>query len=109
VSHLGTQDNTTEKCIYECSNEMRNRGQGVLAVKDFTRLIPHGHCGFHLTYWNVLLLGVTVLMGKIGTPTASQTRMYPKISGLAAWSENYEWYSSLPLGAVVSLFCESVY
>jgi hypothetical protein len=24
------------------------------------------------------------------------TRVYPKVSGLAAWSENWEWYSSLP-------------
>jgi hypothetical protein len=29
-------------------------------------------------------------------------RMYPKVSGLAAWSENCIWYNSLPLGAVVS-------
>jgi hypothetical protein len=36
------------------------------------------------------------------------TRVYPKVSGLAAWSENCNWYSSLPLDAVVSLFCESV-
>jgi hypothetical protein len=36
------------------------------------------------------------------------TTVYPKISGLAAWSENCNWYSSLPLGAVKSLFCESV-
>jgi hypothetical protein len=36
------------------------------------------------------------------------TRVYPKVSGLAAWSENCKWYSSLPLRAVVSLFCESV-
>jgi hypothetical protein len=35
-------------------------------------------------------------------------RMYPKVSGLAAWSENCKWYSSLPLYAVVSLFCELV-
>jgi len=28
------------------------------------------------------------------------TRLYPKVSGLAAWSENCKWYSSLPLGAV---------
>jgi hypothetical protein len=35
-------------------------------------------------------------------------RVYPKVSGLAAWSENCKWYSFLPLGAVVSLFCESV-
>jgi len=34
--------------------------------------------------------------------------VYPKFSGLAAWSENCKWYSSLPLGAVVWLFCESV-
>jgi hypothetical protein len=26
---------------------------------------------------------------------------YPEVPGLAAWSENYKWYSSLPLGAVV--------
>jgi hypothetical protein len=36
------------------------------------------------------------------------TRVYPKVSRLAAWSENCKWYSSLPLGAVVSLLCESV-
>jgi hypothetical protein len=36
-------------------------------------------------------------------------RMYPKVSRPAAWSENCKWYSSLPLGAVVLLFCESVY
>jgi hypothetical protein len=35
-------------------------------------------------------------------------RLYPKVSWLAGWSENYKWYSSLPLGAVLSLFCESV-
>jgi hypothetical protein len=33
---------------------------------------------------------------------------YPKVSGMAACSENCKWWSSLPLGAVVSLFCESV-
>jgi hypothetical protein len=40
--------------------------------------------------------------------TYVRTRVYPKISGLAAWGENSEWYSSLPLGAVVLLLCESV-
>jgi hypothetical protein len=34
--------------------------------------------------------------------------VYPEVSGLAVWSENCKWYSSLPLGAVVLLFCESV-
>jgi hypothetical protein len=32
------------------------------------------------------------------------TRVYPKVLGLATWSENCKWYSSLPIGAVVSLF-----
>jgi len=36
------------------------------------------------------------------------TRVYPKVSGLAAWSENCNCYSSLQLDAVESLFCESV-
>jgi len=36
------------------------------------------------------------------------TKVYPKISRLAAWSENCKWCSSLLLGAVVSLFSESV-
>jgi hypothetical protein len=40
-------------------------------------------------------------------PSPSQiTRVYPKVSGLAPWSENSKWYSSLPLGAIVLLFCE---
>jgi hypothetical protein len=39
---------------------------------------------------------------------ASCTRVYQKVSGLSAWSESCKWYSPLPLGAVVSLFCESV-
>jgi hypothetical protein len=33
------------------------------------------------------------------------TRVYPKLSGLASWRENCKCYSSLPRGAVVSLFC----
>jgi len=32
------------------------------------------------------------------------TKVYPKVSGLAAWSENCEWCRSLLLGAVVSHF-----
>jgi hypothetical protein len=36
------------------------------------------------------------------------TRVYPKVSGLAAWSENCKWYSYVPLCVVVSLFCQSV-
>jgi hypothetical protein len=36
------------------------------------------------------------------------TNVYPKVSGMAAWSENCKWYNSLPQVAVVSLLCESV-
>jgi hypothetical protein len=42
------------------------------------------------------------------TSAAERSRECPKVSGLAAWSEKRKWYSSLPLGAVVSLFCESI-
>jgi hypothetical protein len=42
------------------------------------------------------------------THTHIHTKVYPNVSGLAAWSENCKWYSSLPLGAVISLFGESV-
>jgi len=38
--------------------------------------------------------------------TSIRTRVIPKVSGLAAWSQNCKWYSSLQLGRVVSLFCE---
>jgi len=37
----------------------------------------------------------------------TNTRLYPKVSGLADWIKNCKWYSSLPLGAIVSLFSES--
>jgi len=35
-------------------------------------------------------------------------KTYPKVSGLAAWRENCKWYSPLPRGAPVSVFCEWV-
>jgi hypothetical protein len=35
-------------------------------------------------------------------------RVYPNVSRLAMWSKNCKWYSSLPLGAVVSLFSQTV-
>jgi hypothetical protein len=34
-------------------------------------------------------------------------RVNPKVPGMATWSENCKWYSSLSLRAVVSLFCKS--
>jgi hypothetical protein len=49
-----------------------------------------------------------IIFKEISTTFFESTRVYPKVSGLAAWSENCKWYSSLPLDAVVLLFCESV-
>jgi hypothetical protein len=54
-------------------------------------------------------LHVSYILHGVGVWGGSCMRMYPKVSVLAAWSENCKWYSSQPLGAVVSLFCESVY
>jgi hypothetical protein len=42
------------------------------------------------------------------TGICQYTKVYPKVSGQAAWSDNCKWYSSLPLGVIVSLFYESV-
>jgi hypothetical protein len=35
------------------------------------------------------------------------TRVYPKVSGMAARIENCKWYSPLPVGAVISLASQS--
>jgi hypothetical protein len=45
---------------------------------------------------------------KVGLAFSTIRDCIQKISGLAAWRENCKWYNCLPLGAVVSLFCESV-
>jgi hypothetical protein len=66
------------------------------------------------TGWDTYLAGFvrsdTYMRGVMRkyTRTHARTRVYPKDSGLAARSENCKWWSSLPPGAVVSLFCESV-
>jgi hypothetical protein len=54
----------------------------------------------------VLLHGINYIQNT--KQSEYHTRVYPKVSGLATWSENCKWSSSLPLSAVVSLFCESV-
>jgi len=58
--------------------------------------------------WASLRHRVTYWLTHTHTHKHIYTRVYPKVSGLASWSENCKWYSSLPLGAVLSLFCESV-
>jgi hypothetical protein len=62
----------------------------------------------HYAYVRCKMFQTKVLHLNWGLYFMSDKRVYPKVSGLAAWSENCKWYSSLPLGAVVSLFCESV-
>jgi len=52
--------------------------------------------------------GIKISIFPVNIVIPDYTRLYPKVSGLAAWSGNCKWYSSLPLGAVVSLFCESL-
>jgi hypothetical protein len=70
----------------------------------------------HVAYFPYSVLVLKYQQTKFNIYTASMTfshiihhtRVNPKVFGLAAWSENSKWYSSLPLGAVVSQFCESV-
>jgi len=53
------------------------------------------------------MTGVRVLI-RVTTPRPPLEFTHPKVSRLAACSGNCKWYNSLPLGAVVSLFYESV-
>jgi hypothetical protein len=50
----------------------------------------------------------TISVGKPEGIWEGYKKVYSKVSGLAAWIENCKCYSSLPLGAIVSLHCESV-
>jgi hypothetical protein len=52
--------------------------------------------------------GAPHALPKLTSHIKLHVRAYPKVSRLAAWSKNCKWYSSLPLGAVVLLFCDSV-
>jgi hypothetical protein len=54
------------------------------------------------------LRSIVILSSHLRSSFLPRSRLYPKVSGLAAWSESCKWHSFLPLSAVVSLFCESV-
>jgi hypothetical protein len=56
----------------------------------------------------VLQISLLKIQNKVSLYARFNMSVYPKVSGLAAWSKNCKWYGSLPLGAVVSLFCESI-
>jgi hypothetical protein len=62
---------------------------------------------FHVRINNPPITQALVMLNVI-TIFTNNTRVYTKVPGLAAWSENGKWYSSLPLGTVLSLFYESV-
>jgi len=57
---------------------------------------------------NIWVIVISQISRILFSSFVSSKRVYPKVSGLAARSENCRWYSSLPLGAVVSLFREPV-
>jgi hypothetical protein len=59
-------------------------------------------------YENFENISQVINLKSIDLEFCGHTRVYPKVSRLATKSENCKWYSSLPLGAVVFLFCELV-
>jgi len=63
---------------------------------------------FSFRFYDDKKLAVGARHLKYGTITHKHMRVYPKVSGLAAWIKNCKWYSSLQLSAVLSLFCGSV-
>jgi hypothetical protein len=72
----------------------------------FMRLTTSGEMNLIVTHITSSLKLIATLSGSETRHSVTCTRVYRKVSGLAAWGENHEWYNSLPLGAVVSLFCE---
>jgi hypothetical protein len=44
---------------------------------------------------------ICYVVSRLADAIVLHTRVYPKVTGLAAWSENCKWYSSLPLDLVV--------
>jgi len=60
------------------------------------------------SYFRTILLSQVIHTLHIYVTAFEHTKENSKVSGLAAWSENCKWYSSLPLGAFVALFRESV-
>jgi hypothetical protein len=67
-----------------------------------------GHVTWMSNTKNAYKISVWKPEGRVPFGKPKCTRVYPKVSELATWSEKCKWYSSLPLGAVISLFCESV-
>jgi hypothetical protein len=90
-------------------SKIRTCDPNVRAAEDSTCLRPRGHWDRPLvkSLWENFTRDCFPCQ-VLAEILAQRTRVYPKLSELAAWSENYKWYSSLPLDATVSLFCESV-
>jgi hypothetical protein len=86
------------------------RTSNIININHFQNLYTISPTSVEITFWSNDALNPKKL--RTSTPeeerTGKYTRVYPKVSGLAVGSENCKWYSSLLLGTVVSLFCESV-
>jgi hypothetical protein len=71
-------------------------------------LAPYSRISSNLLTCQEFSVVFFIIHFKINTVLWRYRTVYPKVSQLVAWSENCIWYRSLPLDAVVSLFCESV-
>jgi hypothetical protein len=60
------------------------------AVVIFSVTVSYAFISLHLQYGVLQTVHMSVCM-----------RVCPKVTRLAAWSDNCKWYSSLPLGAVL--------
>jgi hypothetical protein len=56
----------------------------------------------------IIIIIIIIVVVVVVVVYVRNTTVYPKVSGLAYWSEKCKWYGCLPLGAVVPLFYESV-
>jgi hypothetical protein len=100
---LDVMANEKSSCPYRESNPCRPARSLVTMLTEISRLL------IRLQVVSVVQVSRTEFCVKFQFPPCIlHTRMYLKVSGLAAWSKNCNCYSCLPLGAVVSIFCESV-
>jgi hypothetical protein len=91
--------------IYNLCRDITTWGRNPERMRDF---IKSAHVISGITQKDKANHQTDAAVKKSEDDQAQSMRVYPKVSGLAAWSENCKWYSSLPLCAVVSLFCELV-
>jgi hypothetical protein len=98
----------TSHCSHIATCVFCFRTQHFKKLNTALKCIPKATDDWFCSKWIITVVSTCSVQTKYQTTVDHITRVYPKVSGLATWSENWKSYTSLALGAVVSVFCESV-